>query len=147
VKHLFRPTVIVIAFAAVLLVLVARMTDGEDWRRSGPPYPAYEPFSLSSYDVLHAVAMIQRSWALVYVNEDGGTETLPVRSVRSVWVGFDPDAFENHQNRYDVELNGEPLDWDRTYIEYDGELVNLRILFSYNNQRPIPEVEYRVQPR
>ena len=136
-----------ILIATVLFTIIAPQASTQDWRRDGPPYPAYVPFSLNSYDVIHAVLMIRREFALIHVDEDGHTAILPVHNVHSYWVGFDPDAFENHQNRYDVMLNGEPLDWDHTYIEYDGDMVNLRILFTYNNQRPMPDVEYRVEPR
>jgi hypothetical protein len=131
----------------VLTSFAAGSAVAQDWRRTGPPYPAYEPFSLNSYDVISAVLMIRREFALVRVDEAGHTSILPVHSVRSVWVDFDPDAFENHQNRYDILLNDEPLDWNHTYIEYGGDLVNLKILFTYNNQRPFADVDYRVDPR
>ena len=61
-----------------------------------------------------------------------------------VFTGLDPGAYEGHQSRYDIELNGEPLDWDHTYIEFGGEMVNLRLLFTYRNQGPVPDVPYRL---
>ena len=106
--------------------------------------PAPEPFTLNSHDVIDAVWMIRRSFALVYRSGEGTRRTVPVRSVESVWAGFNPDAYENHQNRYDILLNGEPLDWDHLYIEYAGSLVNLRLLYTYRNQQPIPDVQYRL---
>jgi len=117
----------------------------QSWERSGPILPAPAPFTLNSYDVIHAVLMIRQEPALLRVGEDGSRTIVPVRSARSVWVDFNPDAYENHQNRYDVELNGEPLDWDHLFIEYDGSMVNLRLLFTYRNQQPVPEVRYRVE--
>lgn len=104
-----------------------------------------EPFTLNSYDVIHAVLMIRREPALLRVDADGVRTIVPVRSVRSVWVDFNPDAYENHQNRYDVEMNDEPLDWDHLFIEYGGAMVNLRLLFIYRNQHPVPDVQYRIE--
>ncbi len=104
-----------------------------------------EPFTLNSYDVIHAVLMIRREPALLRVDDDGVRTIVPVRSVRSIWIDFNPDAYENHQNRYDVELNGVPLDWDHLFIEYGGTMVNLRLLFTYRNQQPVPDVHYRIE--
>ncbi len=104
-----------------------------------------EPFTLNSHDVIHAVLMIRREPALLRVGDDGARSIVPMRSVRSVWVDFDPDAYEDHQNRYDIEMNDEPLDWDHLFIEYDGSMVNLRLLFTYRNQQPVPDVQYRVE--
>ena len=114
---------------------------------AGPNLAAqtWEPFTLNSYDVIHAVLMIRREPALLRVDADGTRSTVPVKSVRSVWVDFNPDAYENHQNRYDVEMNGEPLDWDHLFIEYGGTMVNLRLLFTYRNQQPVPDVQYRIE--
>ncbi len=129
---------------ALLSLPPAVNANAEPWESLAPILPAPEPFTLNSYDVIDAVWMIRRSFALVYRNGDGRRRTVPVRTVRSVWVGFEPDAYENHQNRYDVVLNGEPLDWDHLYIEYAGSLVNLRLLYTYRNQQPVPDVEYRL---
>ncbi len=112
---------------------------------AGPNLAAPEPFTLNSYDVIHAVLMIRREPALLRVDDDRVRTIVPVKSVRSVWVDFNADAYENHQNRYDVELNGEPLDWDHLFIEYDGTMVNLRLLFTYRNQQPVPNVQYRIE--
>ena len=142
--HKFRLALTVMATMACV-VGTASDLGAQDWNRTGPPYPAYEPFTLNSYDVIQAVLMIRRSVALLHVDQDNNRTILPARNVRSVWVGFDPDAFETHQNRYDVLIDGTPLDWDHTYIEYSGELVNLRMLFSYNNQRPMPDTIYRTE--
>ena len=117
----------------------------EPWEDLAPILPAPQPFTLNSYDVIDAVWMIRRSFALIHWNGEGTRRTVPVHSVESIWVGFDPDAYENHQNRYDVLLNGKPIDWDHLYIEYAGSLVNLRLLYTYRNQQPIPDVEYRLE--
>jgi len=120
-------------------------TAAQSWDQAAPFPPASEPFTLNSYDVIQAVLMIRREPALLRADDDGSRTIVPVRSVRSVWVNLDPEAYENHQNRYDVELNGDLLDWDHLFIEYGGTMVNLRLLFTYRNQQPIPDVRYRVE--
>jgi hypothetical protein len=103
----------------------------QSWERLAPILPAPVPFSLNSHDVIQAVNMILSEPALLRVDYDGSRASVPVHSARSVWIDFDPDAFENHQNRYDVELNGTLIDWDHLFIEYAGNMVNLRLLFTY----------------
>ena len=132
-------------FVILLLLTAAPNLAAQTWERSAPILPASEPFSLNSHDVIHAVLMIRREPALLRVDDDGARTIVPVRNVRSVWIDFNPDAYEDHQNRYDVELNGKPLDWDHLFIEYDGGMVNLRLLFTYRNQQPVPDVQYRVE--
>lgn len=132
----------VILLALFVLSLFAATAD--EWR--APILPAPDPFSLNSYDAISAVLMIRRVPALLRLRSDGSRDIVPVRSARSVWVDYDPHAYEGHQHRYDILLNGEPLDWDSTYIEYAGSMVNLRVLFTYRNQRPVPETTYRTGP-
>jgi hypothetical protein len=130
---------------AVLASLAAVSIHAQSWESLAPILPAPDPFTLNSYDAISAVLMIRRVPALLRISADGSQEIVPVRSARSVWVGFNPDAYEAHQNRYDVELNGEPLNWDSTFIEYDGRMVNLRVLFTYRNQQPVPAVRFRTE--
>jgi hypothetical protein len=128
----------------VLLVFVpsALAAYEEDW--SPPTVPSPLPFSLNSYDVIDAVWMIRRARVLLYRYADGSVEPIRVRTASSVWIGYDRKAYEGHRNRYDVLLNGEPLDWGNTYIEYDGEMLNMQLLWTYRNQRPVPDVPYRL---
>jgi len=139
-------TLLLGAWATLLIVWPAGSNlAGQSWERNAPILSAPEPFTLNSHDVIHAVLMIRREPALLRVDADGARSIVPVRSVRSVWVDFNADAYENHQNRYDVEMNGEPLDWDHLFIEYGGAMVNLRLLFTYRNQQPVPDVQYRME--
>jgi len=132
---------------AILWLLLGPLAVGiaQDWETRAPILPAPEPFSLNSYDAIGVVLMIRRVPSLLRVLPDGTREIVPVRTVHSVWIGFDPEAYEAHQQRYDVELNGERLDWDNLYIEYAGTMVNLRLLFTYRNQQPVPDVTYRIE--
>ncbi|MFP4376555.1 MAG: hypothetical protein ACLFP4_05885 [Spirochaetales bacterium] len=130
----------------LLIVLAAGLsphaTSQERW--SPPIVPSPRPFSLNSYDVIDAVLMIRRARVLLYRYADGRVETLPVNTAESVWIGYDSAAYAGHKNRYDILLNGTPLDWGNTYIEYDGQMLNMQLLWTYRNQRPVPDVPYRL---
>ncbi len=115
----------------------------EPW--SAPIVPAPDPFTLNSYDVIDAVWMIRRVRFLQYWDYENRPETVTARTVQSIPVGFDPNAYEGHENRYDILLNGEPIDWDHLYIEYGGEMINLRLLYTYRNQKPPPDLPYRLR--
>jgi hypothetical protein len=136
--------------AVVLLVgplASAQPLDPPDPSRpwSPPLVPASEPFSLGAYDVIDAVWLIRRARFLQYWDYERAPETIVARSVESYWVDFDPNAYEGHQNRYSILLNGEPIDWDHLYVEYAGDMINLRLLYTYRNQKPPPEVPYRLR--
>ena len=143
-----RPAVQSLPFVVVLAVcaILPPATFAQSWESLAPILPAPEPFTLNSYDAIHAVFMIRNEPALLRVDGSGQRTIISVETVESVWVDFNPDAYLNHQNRYDILLNGEPLDWEHLYIEYNGSMVNLRMLFTYRNQQPVPPVRrYRVE--
>ncbi len=129
-----------IALSLFFISTVVMATE-EDWEP--PLVPSPVPFTVNSYDAIDAVRLIWRVGLLQYRYADGSTRIVPVESVRSYWAGFDPQAYENHQNRYDLLLNGEPIDWGNLFLLYNGEMINLQLLYTYRNQRPVPEVRYR----
>jgi len=108
--------------------------------------PVPEPFTLNAYDAVQAIWMIRRARLLQHeTGRRNRPEIVPVHEVRGVFVGEDEDAvvpFE--RRRYDLLLNGEPLDWDNLYIKYGGRMVSLRALFSYRNQHPQTPPDYLV---
>ncbi|MFO8043232.1 MAG: hypothetical protein R6U25_08530 [Alkalispirochaeta sp.] len=115
--------------------------DPPAWPRSGKIYPAPEPFSLNGYDALQAMAIIRREGLLIERTGDG-REIVVVDSIEAVPAEPIEDYPPQHQRRWDLLLNGEPLRWDTTYIEYGGRLLSLRLLFTYRNQRPVPDIPY-----
>lgn len=125
------------------IALIAVPAAAEDW--NPPIVPAPEPFSVNSRDALEAIALIRRVGLMQWWDGSSRPRIVAVREIYSIHVGFDPDAYEGHQNRYDLVLNGEPIDWDQLYIEYDGEMLNLRLLYTYRNQEPIPDLPYRLR--
>lgn len=146
--------VLVIATALAMLLGAEEYASGETHRWSRFPessaiHPAPEPFTVNGYDAVQAVWMIRRARLLVHEPPDGSSEIIPVRTVtdvRAVHAGSNPDApGPQHVERYDITVNGNPLDWDNTYIRYGGRMVNLRALFTYRNQETPPGLRYRLE--
>lgn len=115
--------------------------DPPKWPRSEAILDAPVPFSLNGYDALQAIAMIERERLLIRWN-GGEREIVVVESVEAVEVEPLPEMPRNHRRRYDLRLNGEPLPWKEMYIRYGGEMLNLQLLFTYRNQRPVPDVPF-----
>ena len=136
------------AFVALLIgaALFAASAPGSfaDNREESGLLPSRRPFTLNLYDARMAKAMLERV-GLVQV-EDGGNSSriVKVKTVRIVYVGEETGLPEPYRYRFDLRLNGSPLDWNTTYIEYDFRMVNMRALFTYRNERPVPQGPYRL---
>jgi hypothetical protein len=91
-----------------------------------------------------AKALLERVGVVLVRTGEGATRSVGVRRVRIEYVGDNPHLPEPYRQRFDLRLNGAPLDWDATYIEYDFRMVNMQLLFTYRNQRPVPEGPYRL---
>tara|TARA_B100000614_G_scaffold62730_1_gene55613 strand:+ start:1221 stop:1709 length:489 start_codon:yes stop_codon:yes gene_type:complete len=117
--------------------------DPPAWPRSTTIYPSPDPFTLNGYDASQAIAVIRRAGLLIR-RTGSEREIVAVDSVAAVRAGTIDSYPPAHRERWNLLLNGEPLDWDHLYIEYGGELLNLRLLFTYRNQRPVPDVPYRL---
>lgn len=113
-----------------------------------PVHPSPEPFTLNGYDATQAVWMIRRAGLLLWEPAQGPSEIIAVRersAVRAVPVGTDDTApGPQHRDRYDIEVNGQPLDWRNTFIRYRGRMTNLQALFSYRNQTPPEGLRYQL---
>jgi hypothetical protein len=103
-------------------------------------YRSPEPFSVNEYDVVQALWLLRRARLLIQLGPNGERTIVPVRNVEAVtavYIGTDPEApGPQHEDRYDIILNGDPLDWANTYIRYNNRMVNLQALFTYRNQLP-----------
>lgn len=132
-----------------------RTLPGDTTGRLSYILPSPEPFTLNAYDALHAAALIRRVGLLRICPKDGQDarddinsreaqwgRTLAARSVSTIFVEEDQVNHPWHPRRYDVRVNGEPLPWNRAYIEYGGRMANLRLLFTYRNQRPPAGLQY-----
>lgn len=115
--------------------------------------PAPEPFSLSARDAGEAIALLRRVGfvSVVDLSIQPGSRppgapapsgyplvTVPVKEVWARFLGVDEGFPPGHFRRFDLVINGSPLEWERTYIFYDGRQVLLQQLFTYRNQHPVP---------
>ena len=149
----FSAVVLAVAVVGLCLPLAPAAIAQEPGLPTEPPYegawhppivPAPVPFSLNSYDVIDAVWLLRRVDFVHHWDHESRPRIIPVRTAQSYWVDYDPDAYEAHQNRYSILLNGEPIEWDHIYVEYNHEMVNLRLLYTYRNQKPPPDLPYRL---
>ncbi len=122
-----------------LLLLTAAVSSQET---GGIIVPSPEPFSLNSYDVRHAAALLKRALLFEVRDERGARKTIAVKTIRIYISGYNEDGMLGRKIRYDIEVNGSPLDWDNSYIEYEGKMMNLRALFTYRNQYPPDNIQY-----
>jgi len=89
--------------------------------------------------------MIRSNGLLEHRTDNGKISIVAVRELWAVFKGVDPTAFAGHRRRYDLVLNGAPLDWDHLFIAYGSGLINLRLLFTYRNQYPPANLLYRIR--
>ncbi len=107
--------------------------------------PAPEPFSLNGYDSIQAISVLRRAGLIRVLGDDGRPRTVAVRDVHAVLIGVDEHAAPAYRLRYDVILNGEPVEWDKTYVEYGGRMLNMRLLFTYRNQSVVRGLAYELE--
>jgi len=115
--------------------------DPPAWPRSTAIYDAPDPFSVNGYDALHAIALLKRERLLIR-RIGSSRDIVAVRSVEAQEIARIEELPPLHRRRYTLVLNGEPIEWHRMYIDYGGRLVNLQLLFTYRNQRPVPDVPF-----
>ena len=101
--------------------------------------PAPKPFSLSAGDAVGAIALLRRVRFLSVIDTDiqaGGTggrrpsedqpgartptaypwDTVEVRDIWAIFLAVDESFPRGHRRRFDLVVNGSPMDWERTYI-------------------------------
>lgn len=107
--------------------------------------PGPEPFSLDAGSAIYCIGLL-REIEFIEVKTKSGNEIVKVKSVWSFFLEYDQSYPSGHQKRYDIIVNGDPLDWNNSFIEYGGHMINLRLLFTYKNQHPPNDIEYRNNP-
>ena len=107
-------------------------------------YPTPEPFSFSWRDARTLVSLLRRGERIVEL-VDGVRTTVVVEDVAVSEI----EPFEAlpgpHRRRWQITVNGKQPVWTDTYISYEGRLVNVQLLFTYRNQRPLPDVPYTIE--
>lgn len=108
--------------------------------------PGPIPFSLDATSAINCIEILKRN-RFIQVNDENGTSNIvEVHTVWSIYLGLDENSPGGHQRRYDIILNGAPLDWDHSFVEYNGEMINLHLLFLYRNQYPPQGLKYYNNP-
>ena len=105
--------------------------------------PSPQPFSVDQDSAKYCIWLLKQVGLIQQLEENGKTGITKVETVWSYFLDVDRSYPEGHQLRYDIYLNGSPLDWDNSYIEYGGEMLNMRLLFIYRNQHPANGLKYR----
>ncbi|WP_455382778.1 hypothetical protein [Salinispira pacifica] len=114
---------------------------------SAPPgviIPGPVPFTLDAYSAVQLIAMVRRTGLLELRRGSERPVIIAVESIYAVPAGIIESYPAGARRRYDILLNGSPLDWDHTFIVYGEGLVNLRVLFTYRNQYPPSDLTYRI---
>lgn len=108
-----------------------------------PPDPDFHPpelpgpeeaFALDDRSAVQAVWMLRRSHLIQTVDNDLRRRTLAIHEARVVRI--EPGLYTIYiRGSSGGEAFGwQELDWNRSYIHYNGRMTNLRILYSYRNQ-------------
>lgn len=119
---------------AVFIAVFAPEIGAEDSPFREPSLQAGAPFSLNGYDAVDAVYRLRRTLFLRRRVGAGEYETVRIRQVRAVRLDdAERPITPFERKRYDILLNGEPLDWENSYIEQGGRMINLRLLYTYRN--------------
>ena len=140
--------VVVAAVAAMLWIPAAGAQELFPERSHSRPsviVPASEPFTLNAYDATQALWLVRRSLLLQRWVPGEPRRNIMVREVRAVLVAIDENApTPALRPRYDLWVNGAPLDWDYTFVEHGRSMVNLQLLFTYRNQHPPVALQFRI---
>ncbi len=105
-------------------------------------YPGPEPFSLDAGSANFCINLLKNNRYLEMDSESAKYRIVEVETVWSWFLEYDDNYPEGYRKRYDIIVNGTPLNWDNSYIEYGGEMINLRLLFLYRNQYPPQNLDY-----
>ena len=104
--------------------------------------PGPDPFSLDVRSAIYCINLLKNNRYIEKNDESDKAIIVEVETVWSWFLDYDENYPEGYRKRYDIIVNGNPLDWDNSYIEYGGEMLNLRLLFLYRNQYPPKSLEY-----
>ncbi len=129
----FRAGVITLVFCILWMMPLSAVAQDRD---GSLLVPAPDPFSLDTESAIFCINLLKGNRFLEKSMETEEYRVVQVETVWSWFLAYDEGYPEGHRLRYDIIVNGETLDWERSYIEYGTDIVNLKILFLYRNQHP-----------
>ena len=101
-----------------------------------------DPFSLDARSAIYCINLLRNNRYIEKKDESAKYKIVEVSTVWSWFLEYNETYPEGYRKRYDIIVNGTPLDWKNSYIEYGGEMMNLGMLFLYRNQYPSENLEY-----
>lgn len=129
-----------------LLFSLLLIFNSQLWAQDSSTYdviiPGPEPFSLDVGSAIYCINLLKTVRFMEVKDENDKSDIVTVKNVWSWFLDYDESYPEGYRKRYDIIVNGTPLDWDNSYIEYGGEMLNMRLLFLYRNQYPPESLEY-----
>ena len=128
----------------VVILLMINNRISAQGSSSGDPIivPGPDPFSLDVVSAIYCINLLKNNRFLEKNEESGSLEVIEVETIWSWFLDYDESLPEGYRKRYDIIVNGSPLNWDNSFVEYGGEMLNLRLLFLYRNQYPPENLEY-----
>jgi hypothetical protein len=115
-----------VVFVIFIICICTSSGYSQDFRFDPPELAGpRDTFAVMGRDAVKAVWMLRRAMFIQQLQDDGSLQTVRVHRAR-IW--------QVAEGLYTIYINGEALDWDSSYIYYDGQMRNLRVLFSYRNQ-------------
>lgn len=130
-----------------LFLILSSQLYAQDSTESDAPYdkiiiPGPNPFSLDVGSAIYCINLLKNNRFIEKKDESEKYRIIEVQTVWSWFLEYNKSYPEGYRKRYDIIVNGMPLDWDNSYIEYGGEMLNLRLLFLYRNQYPPESLDY-----
>ena len=141
----YKPGARIVIFILSLFLMLGGQLHALDSAEPGGGFhiiPGPDPFSLDAGSAVYCIDLLRDNRFLEREGDSGQYRIVEVRTVWSWFLEYDESYPEGHRKRYNIIVNGKPLDWDNSYIEYGGEMLNLRLLFLYRNQYPPKNLEY-----
>lgn len=108
--------------------------------------PEPQPYSIDALSAMYCIDLLKNNPFIETRDSDGKSSIVRVKKVWSYFLSFDETYPEGHRRRYDIIVNESPMDWDNSFIEYGGDMLNLRLLFLYRNQYPSQGLLYNNNP-
>ena len=129
-------TGLIFTLVSFLFLMPVNHPGAQDTAESVKIFPEPEPFSLDAGSAVYCISLLKNNHHMEKNTVTGKYRIIEVDSVWSWFLDYDTSYPEGYRKRYDIIVNGSPLDWNDSYIEYGEEMMNMRMLFLYRNQVP-----------
>lgn len=127
----------IFSFIVILFIIFSPQTYAEDSDvNNSIIYPCPQPFSIDARSAIYCINILRNSRYLEKTDDSAKYKIVEVETVWSWFLKYDESFPEGYRKRYDIIVNGIAIDWDNSFIEYGGKMINMKLLFLYRNQNP-----------